>query len=90
MNNPLNRKYTSIRKAKKAFKKSVGEDFPRWYLYKKWFERMYYPPFTLPSKWEWLRKTQMHFDFDTSFARHVLFWDDTLIEEFHAKGFTLC
>lgn len=89
MKNPLNRKYTSIRKAKKTYKKEVGEDFPRWYLYKNQYMRLLRYPFALPSKWEWLRRSYMFYDFERSFAMSYLYWSQDMIDALHKSGRTL-
>lgn len=90
MNNPLTRKYTSIRKAKKTYKKEVGEDFPRWYLYKKWFMRIALQPWKeLPPKWDWLRHSPMLYDFERSFGLFYLGWSQEMIDELHKNGGSL-
>ena len=82
-------KYTSIRKAKKAYKKMVGEDFPRWYLYKDKYMRLARYPFTLPEKWEWLRHCDMFYEFERSFATRFLFWEESMIDKLHKSGGSL-
>ena len=90
MNNPLTRKYTSIRKAKKTYKKEVGRDFPRWYLYKKWFMRIALQPWKeLPPKWDWLRRSPMLYDFERSFAIFHLDWSQEMIDGLHENGGSL-
>jgi len=90
MHNPLRVRYTSIRKAKKAYKKYVGEDFPRWYLYKNWFMRLLRKPFEeLPDRWKWLKRTDMFLQFEKSFAMNYLYWDKEMIDRFHKNGNTL-
>ena len=89
MYNPLRKKYTSIRKAKKAYKKYVAKDFPRWYLYKDKYIKLLRYPFVLPQKWEWLRQCSMFYDFELSVARNLLYWDDEMIDTLHKRGITL-
>lgn len=90
MNNPLLNKYTSVRKAKKAYKKALGKNFPRWYIYKKWFMRLVTAPCNpLPERWEWLRHSDMKESFEKSFARGYLYWDGEMIDKFFGQGLSL-
>lgn len=89
MNNPLNVRYTSIRKAKKAYKQHVGEDFPRWYLYKKWFMRLIIPFRGLPERWRWLYESKLKNDFEKSFATKYLLWSEEMYNDFKEKGNSL-
>jgi hypothetical protein len=89
MFNPLEKRYTSIRKAKKTFKKYVWEDFPRWWLYKDKYMKLLRYPFTVPSKWEWLRNSYMFYEFERSFATRYLFWKEETIDNLHKQGLSL-
>lgn len=90
MHNPLNVRYTSIRRAKKAYKKYVGEDFPRWYLYKNWFMRFIRKPLCeLPDRWKWLKESKMKDDFEKSFAISFLYWDEGTYNKFKEHGNSL-
>ena len=89
MFNPLLIKYTSIRKAKKSYKKYVGNDFPRWYLYKDKYMKLLRYPFILPHKWEWLKHCAMFYDFERSFATRYLFWLEETIDNLHKNGGSL-
>lgn len=90
MYNPLRKRHTSIRKAKKEYKKCVGEDFPRWYLYKRQFMRMALRPWLgLPERWEWLRTSKLKLQFEKSFAMSYLYWNEETIDKLHANGGSL-
>jgi hypothetical protein len=89
MHNPLMKRYTSIRKAKKEYKKCVGEDFPRWYLYKRQFMCMLLRPDKLPKKWQWLRNSKLKLQFEKSFAMRYLYWREETIDKLHNNGGSL-
>lgn len=89
MYNPLRNHHTSIRKAKKEYKKCVGEDFPRWYLYKRQFMRMAFSPYGLPDKWKWLYTSELKLQFEKSFAMNYLYWKEKTIDKLHANGGSL-
>jgi len=87
MYNPLMKRYTSIRKAKKEYKKYVGEDFPRWYLYKRQFMRMVF--YGLPDRWKWLKDSRLKLQFEKSFAMRYLYWKEETIDKLHNNGGSL-
>ena len=90
MYNPLMKRYTSIRKAKKEYKKCVGEDFPRWYLYKRQFMRMAFHPWSgLPERWDWLHTSKLKLQFEKSFAMNYLHWEEEVIDKLHNNGGSL-
>lgn len=89
MYNPLRKRHTSIRKAKKEYKKCFGEDFPRWYLYKRQLMRMVFSPYGLPDKWKWLKHSRLKLQFEKSFAMHYLYWSEGVIDKLHANGGSL-